>query len=465
MPLLAVPAQGGAEGGAALMLFGFHIALEVLHKAAAAAQPTVQGLDTPAAHEHPLVLGGVEDIAGNLAEIGAVLVLHHQGLDHVAFLPVERAHGVAAGAFATEAAGGHVLALLHQFGAFFLGGGVGVVAGVLGIPDGEDSHAHGLAALFADQHHVGSVDGGFLLHDAAGLHRIAGLLVTGHHVHALNDDLAGLGERSGDLALRALILAGDNHHQIILTNVHLFRLLLQNFGSQGDDLHEVLLTQLAGNGSKDTGALGHLGIVDDNGGVIVETDVAAIKLTYEGIDITALKQKVDEINELAGSIHVAAGKIEILAALLDENDQLIINPASIIAAIVDKDGKLTSEIVVSADQVILQGDVTLTDGLTAMNGEITNLTSSTADIRTRLTAAEAAIGEGEGNEEFEKMKQDLEDLSLVVNGKAAIEDLNALSATVGNKTDKSDFQGLVDDLDSLALTVNGKAAIADLNAL
>lgn len=148
--------------------------------------------------------------------------------------------------------------------------------------------------------------------------------------------------------------------------------------------------------------------------------------------------------------------------IIDENG---VKPAAIIGAITDNNGKLNSSIGISADQVILDGDVTLTQGLTAMNGEITNLTSSNADIRNRLSAAEAAIGEGDGSEEFEKMKQDLENLSLVVNGKAAIEDLNALSATVGNKTNNSDFQDLVGNLNDLTLVVNGKAAIEDLRAL
>lgn len=190
-----------------------------------------------------------------------------------------------------------------------------------------------------------------------------------------------------------------------------------------------------------------------------------IQLLEGEINVASLRETVDDLNSLIGSLHIEPGKLELIAGLFDENDNLIINPASIIAAIVDNDGKLTSEIAISANQVILDGDVTLTQGLTSMRGEITNLTSSNVTIRSRLTAVEAALGTENGSEEFEKLKDDLEDLTLIVNGKAAIEDLNALAATVGNKTNNSDFQSLVSDINNLSLVVNGKAAIEDLTAL
>ena len=51
---------------------------------------------------------------------------------------------------------------------------------------------------------------------------------------------------------------------------------LQYFGSQGNDLHESLFSQLSGDRSEDTGAYGLLILVDDNGCVLVELDVAAV---------------------------------------------------------------------------------------------------------------------------------------------------------------------------------------------
>lgn len=112
----------------------------------------------------------------------------------------------------------------------------------------------------------------------------------------------------------------------------------------------------------------------------LETDVAAIKLSYDGIDLVALKQTVDDINTWAGSISVDPGKIEILAALLDENNELIIKPASIIAAITKSNGRLKSSITISADQVYLDGDVTVTNKLTALNADVSNLRASVANI-------------------------------------------------------------------------------------
>ena len=114
----------------------------------------------------------------------------------------------------------------------------------------------------------------------------------------------------------------------------------------------------------------------------LETDVSAIKLSYNGIDLVALQNKVDQINSWYGSISVDPGKIEILAALLDENNELIINPASIIAAITKSNGRLTSKISISADKVYLDGDVTVTDKITAMNADIATLNANYASIDT-----------------------------------------------------------------------------------
>ena len=112
----------------------------------------------------------------------------------------------------------------------------------------------------------------------------------------------------------------------------------------------------------------------------LETDVSAIKLSYNGIDLVALQNKVDQINSWYGSISVDPGKIEILAALVDENNELIINQASIIAAITKSNGRLTSKISISADKVYLDGDVTVTDKITAMDADIATLHADYANI-------------------------------------------------------------------------------------
>lgn len=129
----------------------------------------------------------------------------------------------------------------------------------------------------------------------------------------------------------------------------------------------------------------------------LEESVAAIKLTYDGIDLIALKDKVDNINAWAGSITVDPGKISILAALLDENNQLIINPASIIAAITDENGKLTSTIGISADNVIIDGDTTVTQGITALRGDFSNLTSGNGTFKGNVRAKEFEVIDGSDN--------------------------------------------------------------------
>ena len=80
----------------------------------------------------------------------------NQGADNFALLPVEGAHGVAAGAFATKAAVGHLLALLDKLGAFFLGSCVGVVAGILGSGSSSDiglgGHIHAAVTGHGGEH-------------------------------------------------------------------------------------------------------------------------------------------------------------------------------------------------------------------------------------------------------------------------------------------------------------------------
>ena len=83
------------------------------------------------------------------------------------------------------------------------------------------AHAGGLAALGAHEHHVAGVDGGFLVDDPTGLHGVARLLMLGDHVHAFHHNLAGLGVGSGDLALLALVLAGDDDYGIVFLDVKL----------------------------------------------------------------------------------------------------------------------------------------------------------------------------------------------------------------------------------------------------
>ena len=79
--------------------------------------------------------------------------------------------------------------------------------------------------------------------------------------------------------LIALILAAYNDNFIISFDIHLchFRApLLQNLGSERNDLHVVFISQLACHGPEYTGTFGLLVVVYDNCCILVETDVAAI---------------------------------------------------------------------------------------------------------------------------------------------------------------------------------------------
>ncbi len=50
----------------------------------------------------------------------------------------------------------------------------------------------------------------------------------------------------------------------------------QHLRRQGDDLHELLLPQLAADGPEDAGPDRLAGLVDDDRGVVVEADVGAV---------------------------------------------------------------------------------------------------------------------------------------------------------------------------------------------
>src|SRR5699024_5891873 len=78
-----------------------------------------------------------------------------------------------------------------------------------------------------------------------------------------------------DLPFLALIFARDDAYGIVDLDVHSIA-SLQYLGSEGDDPHVVLLSQLSCNGPEDTRALGLLLAVDDDGSVVVEADVGAV---------------------------------------------------------------------------------------------------------------------------------------------------------------------------------------------
>src|ERR1051325_2886264 len=75
-----------------------------------------------------------------------------------------------------------------------------------------------------------------------------------------------------------------------------------HFGGQGDDLHVVLVAQLAGDGPEDAGALGVAVVLDQHHRVAVELHVAAVSATrgLGGPDNHGLA--------LVAGLHVGAGE-------------------------------------------------------------------------------------------------------------------------------------------------------------
>ena len=126
----------------------------------------------------------------------------------------------------------HLVALLSSdFGAALLAD-----ADLLAISQQLVSRAGGLVALGADALHLAGVNGGFHLHDAALLGLAGGLLVLGSDVDALHNDLTlGRNDRQ-DLALLALVLAGQNDDEVVLLNadsVHYLGALLKSLREPG----------------------------------------------------------------------------------------------------------------------------------------------------------------------------------------------------------------------------------------
>src|SRR5699024_3259449 len=95
--------------------------------------------------------------------------------------------------------------------------------------------------------------------------RISNMLLDA--VDALNEDLVTGGVRLDDVALCTLVRAGDDQHGIALADLQLNHLRCERH-----DLHELLVTQLTGNGPEDAGAARLAVRLDDDGCVLVEAN-------------------------------------------------------------------------------------------------------------------------------------------------------------------------------------------------
>src|SRR4051794_31255599 len=143
----------------------------------------------------------------------------------------------------------------------------------------------------ADEHHVRRRHGRRALDAPAGRDlraahaaRVADrprLLVLRLQVQVLDDDLPVARERLEDPPLLAAVLAGEHLDGVTFLEFQRCH-VLEHLGSQADDLHEVLLTQLAGDRPEDARPARVAGCVDDHCGVLVERDQRSVVAT-EGL--------------------------------------------------------------------------------------------------------------------------------------------------------------------------------------
>src|SRR5690606_24219698 len=111
----------------------------------------------------------------------------------------------------------------------------------------------GRLVVTVDDHHVGDVDGRFLGHDAAGLGTTLGrgdLGVLLDPVDTLDQDAVGLGVGLDDLALRALVLAGDDQDGVALLDL---QTLGASHGQSTSGASEMIFMYFLSRSSRPTG--------------------------------------------------------------------------------------------------------------------------------------------------------------------------------------------------------------------
>src|SRR3990172_2621361 len=117
---------------------------------------------------------------------------------------------------------------------------------LLGAQVADDLLAPDALPVRTHHHHVGDGDGRVLLDDAAvGVRLAAALLeVPLHHLHLLDADPALLAQHLEHLAGLALVLPGDDLHQVILTDPH---------GYNSSGASEMIFMNLRARSSRATG--------------------------------------------------------------------------------------------------------------------------------------------------------------------------------------------------------------------
>src|SRR5690606_25177073 len=147
-------------------------------------------------------------------------------------------------------------------------------------------HARRPLAVGADQHHIAGRDGPRPLDHTAlgvGARRAHVPLLD---VDAFHDNPVLAGPRFEHPAGLALVVAADDHHQVILFHMHFDRFRqplraiscppLQHFRSQGHDPHKIPLPQFPGHRPEDARPARVALLVDDDGSVLIKPDRGAV---------------------------------------------------------------------------------------------------------------------------------------------------------------------------------------------
>src|SRR3954451_3204906 len=172
-------------------------------------------------------------------------------------------------------------------------------AGLLAVGRDRRADARRLLLLGIDQRDVGDVDRARPLDHADLRVRVQRrrALVALLQVEAVDVDALGLAVHADDAAGLAAVLAADDDHLVVATDLELGALALhelEHLRSKRDDLHEPAVAQLAGHRPEDARPARVVGLVDDHRGVLVEADVRAVVAT-EGL----LRAHDDRADDLA----------------------------------------------------------------------------------------------------------------------------------------------------------------------
>src|SRR5205085_3090120 len=135
------------------------------------------------------------------------------------------------------------------------------------------AHARRLGAVWAHQHHVRDVQRHLHVNNAGLPDSRPVLDVLGRHVDPRHHHAVLLADDAVDLATLPAVLARDDHHVVVTSNVGHG---LQDLRRLAHNLHKALLAQLARDRAKDARAARVVLRVDQDHGIVVKADVGSV---------------------------------------------------------------------------------------------------------------------------------------------------------------------------------------------